>query len=508
MSLVSTMRAGPVARLSLGLMALVISLVMLADMLLGVVPDRGDLERQLRQRSGESLAVQITALLESGDEGTLSKTIQQVVGRNADILSVAVRRAEGGVVAQGGDHARHWIAPQTGRSTVNHVRIPVYADRHHWGDVEMTFAPAGARTFRDWIMEPTILFMGLVGIGGFLLFYAYLRRAMQYLDPSATVPERVRKAFDSLTDGLLILDRQGRIVLANRAFRNFHPEGDRDLNGQLISDLAWLKTAGEKSGEAPAPWTRALRDANAVTGEPLSIAQPEGGQTEAIVNCSPITDGHGRMRGCLVTFDDVTEIHRKNEELGRMLAELDRTRAQIEKQNEELRRLAGRDSLTGCLNRRAFFEAAADVFEPALRSDANLCCIMADIDHFKGFNDLYGHAIGDQVIQVVARMLANNLRITDILCRYGGEEFCIILPDTTPEEGAAIAERMRASIEKNGSAAIRSTEVSTINVSFGVAGLGDGATQIEELVNEADNALYASKEAGRNRVTLWKRAED
>ena len=106
MSTWAKLRAGPVARLSLGLMALVISLLMLADMLLGVAPDRGDLERQLRQRSSESLAVQITALLESGDDGTLSKTIQQVIGRNADILSIAVRRAEGSIVAQGGDHGK------------------------------------------------------------------------------------------------------------------------------------------------------------------------------------------------------------------------------------------------------------------------------------------------------------------------------------------------------------------------------------------------------------------
>jgi diguanylate cyclase (GGDEF)-like protein/PAS domain S-box-containing protein len=347
-----------------------------------------------------------------------------------------------------------------------------------------------------------------VGGGGFLLFYAYLRRAMQYLDPSAAVPERVRKAFDSLTDGLLILDQQGRIVLANQAFRNFHPAADRDLNGQLISNLPWLRTAADQGGEAPAPWTRALRDANAVTGEALSIAQPDGGRTETIVNCSPITDGHGHMRGCLVTFDDVSEIHRKNEELARMLAELDRTRAEIERQNEELRRLAGRDSLTGCLNRRAFFEAAAEVFEPALRGNGNLCCIMADIDHFKGFNDMYGHAVGDQVIQVVARTLAGSLRISDILCRYGGEEFCIILPDTTPEEALAIGERMRASIEQNGSAAIRSVEVSPITTSFGVAALAAGATRIEDLVDEADRALYASKEGGRNRVTLWKRHEE
>ena len=113
---------------------------------------------------------------------------------------------------------------------------------------------------------------------------------MQYLDPSATVPDRVRKAFDALTDGLLILDRQGRIVLANRAFRNLHPTADRELNGLLISELRWLRTNGEKSDAAPASWTRALRDANAVTGEALSIAQPDGGQTETIVNCSPIAD--------------------------------------------------------------------------------------------------------------------------------------------------------------------------------------------------------------------------
>ena len=131
---------------------------------------------------------------------------------------------------------------------------------------------------------------------------------------------------------------------------------------------------------------------------------------------------------------------------------------------------------------------------------------MVDIDHFKKFNDNYGHAVGDQVIQVVARSLSAGLRQGDILARYGGEEFCIVLPGAAPHDALAVAERMRAEIESNARSAIRGTEVTTIAVSLGVASLSVAARSIEGLIDQADQALYKSKQTGRNRVTLWERA--
>ena len=109
------------------------------------------------------------------------------------------------------------------------------------------------------------------------------------------------------------------------------------------------------------------------------------------------------------------------------------------------------------------------------------------------------------MIQVVARALAGSIRTTDMLCRYGGEEFCILLPNTGLADACAIAERARSTIETGASSAIRDMQVKKITSSFGVASLTDGASGIQELIDQADQALYASKEAGRNQVTVWTR---
>jgi diguanylate cyclase (GGDEF)-like protein len=130
---------------------------------------------------------------------------------------------------------------------------------------------------------------------------------------------------------------------------------------------------------------------------------------------------------------------------------------------------------------------------------------MADIDHFKQFNDLHGHAIGDQVIRSVARTLSVGLRQQDVLCRYGGEEFCIVLPDAPPEVALSVAERLRIAIEAHARGAVRGADVKTVTASFGVSTRAMGARTLEELIDQADQSLYKSKQAGRNRVTMFER---
>lgn len=498
------LRIGPVARVTIGLVSLVLSMLMALDLVFGLIPDRESAKRELRQRIAESFAVQIASLTEAGDEKTLGNTLQQIVAHDPEVLSVAVRQAPGYIVAQGGDHARYWVAPRTEASTLNHMRVPIRAGREHWGDVEIAFAPAAPQSIVDWMTEPTILLLGAFSLGGVLIFYPYLRHTLQFLDPSAAIPDRVRKAFDALTDGVVVIGTDGRIVLANKSFRRTLPDGGEDLHGRKLSELAWLQTADARTESSTPPWEIVFRDSMPVANHPLSIKNVQGAPIEMIVGCSPITDNDGRIRGCLVTFDDVTEIHRANEQLRRTLTDLEHSREKIRTQNEELRVLATRDPLTGCFNRRAFFDLAGDAFDERLRTNRDSSCIMADIDHFKTFNDLYGHSVGDQVIQVVARSLSQNIRNEDLLCRYGGEEFCILLPGTDLEQARSIAERMRSTIETSALTAIRSSRVERITASFGIASLSQGARRIEELIDQADSALYKSKESGRNRVTAWR----
>lgn len=493
---------GPVARVSLGLLALFVSLVLIADMVLGLIPQRIETELQMRYRVADNVAAQTAVLLETNDAQLLGKSLQQVMARNRGLQSVAVRRVDGGILAQRGDHDRHWEVRESVRSRWNHLQVPLYSGGKQWGQVEMAYVSSQTNGWLSWLREPSVLFYSLLVSGGFLLCFVYLRRVMQYLDPSAAVPERVRAAFDTLSDGVVVLDAQGRIMLANRTFRALHPEASGELQGRAVGDLTWLpRHIG--GGNAELPWEGVLRGQAEAPDARLSITQPDGKSVETIVRASPVNDAGGRVRGCIVTFHDVTEVHETNDRLRQTLGDLERTREQINTQNEELRRLAMRDPMTGCLNRRAFFDTAADLVDTALKGDANLCCIMTDIDHFKGFNDLYGHSVGDQVIQVVARALGASIRNTDMLCRYGGEEFCILLPNTTLADACVIAERARSTIENGASAGVRTVQVRTITSSFGVATLTAGATSLQVLIDQADQALYTSKEAGRNRVTVW-----
>jgi diguanylate cyclase (GGDEF)-like protein len=204
-----------------------------------------------------------------------------------------------------------------------------------------------------------------------------------------------------------------------------------------------------------------------------------------------------------VNFSDVTILHRINDQLLVTLTELEASKDEIRRQNEALHRLATRDPMTGCLNRRAFFDAVDPLYAKLLTEGGEVCCIMGDIDHFKSFNDRYGHAVGDLVIKSVAKCMGAGLREGDLLCRYGGEEFCFILPGSTQEQAAEVAERLRHSIETQAGAAVRDIPGLRITSSFGVASIKLGAKDAPELIDQADNALYESKKSGRNRVSVW-----
>jgi diguanylate cyclase (GGDEF)-like protein len=513
-------RAGPIARLSLGLVALLVSLALVADMLLGVVPGRGDTERRIRQRVAETLALQITALVEAGDTALLGRTLQQVMARDTRIRSIAVARSDGTEILRRG------VEPGADGVADPLMRVPISAGRERWGEIEIRFAAEEAAWPWGWLKQPAVQMLLVLVIGGFALCYAYLWRAMHFLNPSASVPDRVRRAFDALAEGLLIVDQQQRIVLANRAFRQLHPQADAELNGQRIDTLGWLlqgfaaaapDAAGPAAGEAagttgaepataapaPLPWVHTLQTGTPVSARPLQVLRPNDDTAQLLVSTAAVTDNKGRARGCLITFDNVTAVHRANAELRGALEALEHSRRRIEEQNVELRQLASRDGLTGCYNRRAFFELAKEQFNAAREHHTELCCLMVDIDHFKRFNDTYGHAVGDQVIQVVSRALAAGLRQPDLLGRYGGEEFCIVLPAAGAQVACAVAERMRTSIETTARSAIRGIQVVPITASFGVAVLQPGTVSIEALIEQADQALYRAKETGRNRVVLY-----
>jgi diguanylate cyclase (GGDEF)-like protein len=162
-----------------------------------------------------------------------------------------------------------------------------------------------------------------------------------------------------------------------------------------------------------------------------------------------------------------------------------------------LRALADHDPLTGLLNRRGFNERLAAAVASAARRQAPLSVITVDADHFKRVNDMFGHDVGDQVLQSIAGVLSDRLRTSDFVARLGGEEFIVVLPDTA-EAGAAQA----ASALVNAVRAADMPVVGRVTVSCGVAELRLGQESVDEALRRADEALYLAKQGGRNRFHL------
>jgi diguanylate cyclase (GGDEF)-like protein len=189
-----------------------------------------------------------------------------------------------------------------------------------------------------------------------------------------------------------------------------------------------------------------------------------------------------------------------NGALMRTVADLEAAQAEILRQNGELERLASRDPLTGCLNRRAFYALFEKAFAESRDHGSELCCLMVDIDNFKRVNDRYGHAVGDQAIQAVAHCLHAGLRLADMVGRYGGEEFSLMFPRTTLAEASELAERLRIRIGTEAGSRVRMADGLVLTVSIGVSAITFGAHTPLELIDQADKALYAAKEGGRNCV--------
>lgn len=172
--------------------------------------------------------------------------------------------------------------------------------------------------------------------------------------------------------------------------------------------------------------------------------------------------------------------------------------ARLREANAELERLASTDSLTGCPNRRRFFELGEVECERSRRYSRALSVIVMDIDHFKRVNDRYGHAIGDRVLQAVAANVRRSLRRGEVLGRIGGEEFAFLLPETDADGAAVVAERARHLIESL-RVPVEDGKVG-VTASFGVADNSLRSSDFDGLINRADTALYDAKRAGRNRV--------
>ena len=488
----------PTLRVSLGLLSITMSLVFVACSF-GLLPTEHKAALEARARISENLAIQLAGLASRNDEAAIKDTIGAVLARNSDVLSIAIRGPDEKLLVDSGTHQTLWREPEDGKSTDSFVQVPLLDGDVPKGKIEFVFRPLAEAPTALHVPREILGFMAFIGVAGFIGYYLILSRVLRELDPGRAIPERVKAAFDTLAEGVLILDDSARIVLVNDAFeQNVHGKSD-SLIGSDADELPWV-LEGPAAPDTPLPWQTAMRDAKPVLGVPASIHSRVEGELHLIINATPITEGGGVVRGAIVTFDDVSALHHTNEQLNSSINELHLSQIKIAEQNRQLQILASCDPLTGCLNRRTFFAEAELMLRDALRLRQPMSFLMLDADHFKSVNDRFGHAVGDAVLVGLVGVMKRVCGQRGLIGRYGGEEFCIAVVGLSEQDIEGLAERLRIAVSD---ADTWLPNGERVTVSIGIASIGFGC-QMADLVKRADSALYTAKATGRNRYVNWR----
>ena len=301
-------------RVSIGLVLLLLSLMM-SLMYLDLVPDEKQLVREARSNLAEAIAANVTALIALTDGERLATVMQFVVERNSDLLSAGVRRADGVPVAIAGEHEARWKTLSGDHSIDTQLQVPIWNGEQKWGQVELRFNDPSRLAGIGVDMHPQILLMLVIGVTSLAIFYLYLSRTLRHLDPSKAVPPRVRAALDTMTEGLMVVDLEGYIVLANKALAGILGKDSDDIIGDKASVYAWSDGENELLQAADLPWTKALNEKRTSTNSRVRLTGSDGLLRSFNVNCSPVLGDNDRHGGVLVSFDDVTVLEQKEVEL-------------------------------------------------------------------------------------------------------------------------------------------------------------------------------------------------
>jgi diguanylate cyclase (GGDEF)-like protein/PAS domain S-box-containing protein len=280
--------------------------------------------------------------------------------------------------------------------------------------------------------------------------------------------------------GVILFDRNGVLTRANDAAKEILGYDDDELVGLTPADLFYRLTEC-----ADPEWIEEIL--GTVKKHEISVHGKTGEHLHLVIGARRLRNERDEFAGHVLSLTNITE--QKNLQLA------------LSEKNKRLAKVANRDALTGLFNRLYFEDALAQKVLESRRYGTGLSLAMIDIDHFKRFNDTYGHLAGDEVLRRIAGIMAEGCRAADIVARYGGEEFALILPATSGDDAFPVADRLRGLIEAH---VVRyKDEDLRMTVSIGVASFDAARHDAQEtLVDEADAALYEAKKSGRNRVVI------
>ena len=302
-------------RVALAQVGLLISLL-LGALMLGLVPDRENTLRHSRASLAEVIAIDASVLNTREQTERFRSKLELIMERNEEMESAAIRRDNQGLVLVIGDHDQHWTPMQGNYSSSSQVRVPIYAGDEMWGQLELRFRSASEFGILNFAHSQILVLIAYLAIAGFFVFYLFLGRMLRHLDPSRAIPARVRAALDTMAEGLLVLDLEGNVVLANSAFSRIVGRDVDQLIGLRTNQFAWEAIDGSSIASAYAPWTQCLRSGQPERNVPVFLRDHEDKQKAFLVNCSPVMTTGGKHGGVLVSLDDVTQLEEKKIELG------------------------------------------------------------------------------------------------------------------------------------------------------------------------------------------------
>ena len=343
---------------------------------------------------------------------------------------------------------------------------------------------------------------GPVDVQGRRYVYAIVNDVTEKLRAEEGLKEselRFRSVTQSANDAILMVDSADKVIFWNKGAQSIFGYEEEFVLGQSLTRL--LPGLYEHP-HCRSPFAAENQDKLGLIGKTLELTGVRKDGTRIPVEVSLATWSTDQGVFCSGIIRDITErkhyeqqLQDQMEQINNYSAELEFHKQRLEAINKKLEALAKLDGMTGLKNHRAFQERLASEFHRASRYSTPLSLLLLDVDHFKSYNDTFGHPAGDEVLKTVAQKLLENARGVDFVARYGGEEFVVILPHTDREGALALADRFRIAIEKY------EWTTRPVTASFGVATLVEGMIDANELISETDKSLYVSKARGRNRVT-------
>ncbi|MDR3632662.1 MAG: response regulator [Isosphaeraceae bacterium] len=324
-------------RISLGLSSLTISILFAAHAL-GLLPDREAAELKARKALCEGLAVACSFAAQRNDVPTAEALIRATVRRNPEVLSAAVRGPDGHFVVVDGSHGQHWGAGPGAVSTPSHMYVPITLGAKPWGTIEVCFRPL-ARYRVLALLGGSLLPLALfVGSTSTLATFLYLRATLRKIGRGASgvLPDRVRATLNTVMEGVLVLDKEQRIALANDAFAETVGIPAETLRGRRASEIGWVPRRADHAGRG-LPWLRTIAEGTPQRGAILGLRTGPDDVRTVSVNATSIIGDDGACRGALATFDDLTPVENKNNQLRELLRRLKRAQAKMRRQALALR---------------------------------------------------------------------------------------------------------------------------------------------------------------------------